>query len=256
MAGTVSSGHHGDLEREHRPDAIRRRLSRRPGTGQLGDAVFGAIDGCVTTFAVVAGAWGGGFSRTVIVIMGLANLLADGVSMGVSSYQAARTRRLALQAARQREARHIDTVPHGEREEIRQIFASKGFSGDTLERVVAVITTDRKLWIDTMLQEELGLHPDAPRALAAPLATFAAFVAVGSMPLLPFLWPGLELRAAFTVSLAVTVLTFAAIGLIRGRLQGTSALRSGLGTLASGVTAATVAYVIAAWLRRAFGAEP
>src|SRR3712207_1854807 len=72
------------LEAEHRPEAVRQRLSVRRGPGYLGDAVLGGIDGCVTTFAVVAGAVGADFSGLVVVVLGFANLLADGFSMAVS----------------------------------------------------------------------------------------------------------------------------------------------------------------------------
>jgi vacuolar iron transporter family protein len=75
------------MEADHSPEAVRRRLSERRGQGYVGDAVLGGIDGCVTTFAVVAGAVGGGFPGLVVVVLGFANLLADGFSMAVSNYQ-------------------------------------------------------------------------------------------------------------------------------------------------------------------------
>src|SRR3712207_3725854 len=78
------AGQRERLEAEHRPEAVRRRLSERRGPGYLGDAVLGGIDGCVTTFAVVAGAVGADFSGLVVVVLGFANLLADGFSMAVS----------------------------------------------------------------------------------------------------------------------------------------------------------------------------
>ena len=241
------------LVQEHAPDAIRRRLAETPGYSHLGDAVFGAIDGCVTTFAVVSGAWGGGFSRAVIIVLGIANLVADGLSMAVGSYQAAGTRRQAVQTARRTEERHLDEIPEGEREEVRQIFAAKGFTGETLDKVVDVITADRTVWIDTMLKEEIGVQPLTPPPLTTALVTFSAFVAVGAIPLLPFLLPGQLLADAFFASALVTALTFFAIGSARGRMLGSSALRSGIGTLLSGGAAAAVAYLIAAALRRAFG---
>lgn len=245
----------GRLVQEHSPEAIRRRLAATPEQSHLGDAVLGAIDGCVTTFAVVAGASGGGFSHAVIVVLGAANLVADGLSMAVGNYQAARTRRQGIETARQIEQRHVDEVPDGEREEVRQIFAAKGFAGQTLDRVVDVITADRALWIDTMLKEELGLHPLTPPPARAALWTFCAFVACGSIPLLPFLLPQLLIGDALAASAIATAITFFAIGSARGRLLGHSAVRSGLSTLATGGAAAAVAYLVAAGLRRAFGAS-
>jgi len=243
------------LIQEHRPEAIRRRLAATPEHSHLGDAVLGAIDGCVTTFAVVAGASGGGFSHAVIVVLGAANLVADGLSMAVGNYQATRTRRQAIETARQIEQRHVDEVPEGEREEVRQIFAAKGFAGQTLDQVVDVITADRALWVDTMLKEELGLHPLTPAPAMAALWTFCAFVACGSIPLLPFLLPQLFVGDAFATSAIATAITFFAIGSVRGRVLGYSAVRSGISTFATGGAAAAVAYLIAAGLRRAFGAS-
>ena len=152
-----------DLEALHHPEAIRERLdtNRR---SYLPEAVLGAVDGCITTFAVVAAAIGGGLSGGVVIILGVASLLADGFSMAVSSYNAARSEIDELNRARQVENNHIDQIPEGEREEVRQIYAAKGLEGAVLEQVVEKITSDRKLWVDTMLIEEWGLriHEGSP----------------------------------------------------------------------------------------------
>jgi vacuolar iron transporter family protein len=244
------------LEESHHPDAIRRRLAEDVRHSYLGDAILGGIDGCVTTFAVVSAATGGGFSSAVIIVLGLANLVADGLSMAVGNYQSRRTQGESIEEARRTEARHIEQVPEGEREEVRQIFASKGFEGETLERVVDVITRDHDIWIDTMLKEEIGVHPATPHALRAALATLAAFVIVGAVPLLPFLFAGASVQAAFLASAVATGATFFAIGAAKGTALGRSVVRSGLETFVGGGAAAVVAYVVAAWLRQAFGYAP
>lgn len=242
------------LEAEHSPEAVQERISRPRGHGYVGDAVLGGIDGCVTTFAVVAGAVGGGFSGLVVIVLGFANLLADGFSMAVSNYQGTKSQIEAVDQARRREERHIREIPAGEREEIRQIFAAKGFSGETLERVVAVITSDRDLWVDTMLSEELGLDVEGPDPLRAALATFGAFIAVGLIPLLPFIIPGLVQETRFVASAAGTGFAFFGIGLAKGLVLGRPALRAGLETLLTGGAAASLAFVMGAWLRSLFGA--
>ncbi|MDA3807356.1 MAG: VIT1/CCC1 transporter family protein, partial [Thiomicrorhabdus sp.] len=84
---------HAALESEHRPEAIAERLKRPPQSQNISDAVLGGIDGCVTTFAVVSGAFGAGFSPAVALILGLANLIADGFSMAVSNYEASKAQR-------------------------------------------------------------------------------------------------------------------------------------------------------------------
>lgn len=247
--------HHAsrDLEAEHRPDRIRTRLHSSRQNSYLGDAVLGGIDGCVTTFAVIAGSTGAGFPAGVAVVLGLANLLADGFSMAASNYQAGKTERDRIARARRHEERHIDLIPDGEREEIRQIYAGKGFTGEALEHAVDNITRDRRLWVDTMLTEELGLPLETAHPLGMAFTTFGAFIAVGLVPLLPFFMPGLGPEETFAASCVMTAIAFLGVGAIKGYWLGTRWWRSGLETLLVGGIAAVLAYVVGAWLRAAFG---
>src|SRR5678815_4836698 len=223
------------LEIEHHPHAIRDRLTERHRPRYLGDAVLGGIDGCVTTFAVVAGAVGGGLPPGVVIILGFANLIADGFSMGVSNYLGTKSELQEIDEIRRSERLHIEQVPHGEREEIRQIFASKGFEGEVLDKIVEVITSDRKQWIDTMVTDEYGLQLSGPSPWRAAGATFIAFLAAGFVPLFPFLLP-LKLAASgiFLLSTVATMLTFFLIGVAKGRVLERSLVRSGFETLAVG----------------------
>jgi VIT1/CCC1 family predicted Fe2+/Mn2+ transporter len=235
----------GHQEHSHSPEAIRHRLEAGPERVYVKDFVYGAIDGAVTTFAVVSGVAGAGMPSGVIIILGLANILADGFSMAVSNYLGTKADNEHLENQRQAEHEEIDSHPEGEREEIRQIYASKGFSGRQLEEVVEVITADRRQWVETMLQEEhgLSLQPADPRTAA--LATFTAFALVGALPLIPFLlnwfFPGL-IAAPFLVSSVVTLCAFFAVGALKGQFVKISAWRSGLETLLVGGVAALLAY--------------
>lgn len=237
---------------EHLPHVIRLRLNQRRPASYLADAVLGGIDGCVTTFAVVAGALGAGFSGAVVVILGLANLLADGLSMAVSNYLGTRSQEEELEEARREEERHVREFPEGEREEIRQIFFAKGFNGETLETIVSTVTQNRELWINTMLTEELGFHLHGRSAMRAGLATFAAFVIVGLIPLMPFLF-GNIVEQRFLASAVITGVAFAGIGLAKGAVLKRPVWRSGLQTLLIGGSAAAVAFFVGSWLRRAYG---
>ncbi|HJZ11195.1 MAG TPA: VIT1/CCC1 transporter family protein, partial [Acidobacteriota bacterium] len=175
------------LEKDHLPESIAMRLSAKPEHSYLGDAVLGAIDGSVTTFAVVSGVVGASLSTSVVIILGMANLVADGFSMAVSNYQKSKSDRQRIDKFRKIEAMHIQLHPDGEREEIRQIFARKGFEGAVLEEIVSVITRDQDRWIDTMLTEELGIQLESPEPIKAGVATFIAFAAAGFIPLVPYL---------------------------------------------------------------------
>ena len=241
------------LRAEHRPQAIARRLASPVRHSHTADAVLGGIDGCVTTFSVVAGALGAGFPSVVAVVLGFANLVADGFSMAVSNYQARHTEREHIERSRRREEDHIRTIPEGEREEIRQIFRAKGFEGDVLNVIVETVTADRRLWVDTMLTEELGLPRSTSDPRRAAVATFVAFVLVGAVPLLPLLVPELTSESQFMASAVLAAGVFLAIGAVKGQLVGVPRLASALRTLAGGSGAAVLAFAVGAFLRRAFG---
>ncbi|HEX5795035.1 MAG TPA: VIT1/CCC1 transporter family protein [Geminicoccaceae bacterium] len=234
------------MEHEHSRSAIADRLARAPTVSYLRDWVYGGIDGAVTTFAVVAGVVGAELTNRVVLILGAANLVADGFSMAASNYSGTKTEHEELAQLRAVEERHIDTVPEGEREEIRQIFRAKGFEGRDLEQAVAVITGDRARWVDTMLAEEYGLPKTVRAPLKAAASTFAAFLLCGTIPLLPFLAPTAR---QFEQSVAVTALVFFLIGSTKSRWSPVSWWRSGAETLLIGLGAAALAYLVGALLR-------
>ncbi|MBK5109919.1 MAG: VIT1/CCC1 transporter family protein [Thermoleophilia bacterium] len=245
-------GRRSRLKEEHTPDAVRRRLGRPPGPSYLRDFIYGAIDGAVTTFAIVAGSAGASLDEGIVVILGLANLFADGFSMGVSNFLGSRAQSDERVKAREEEKRQIAVYPEGESEEVRQIFASKGFEGEDLERAVKVVTADRKRWIDFMMSEELGYGNELSNPLRAALATFAAFLVVGVLPLLSFL-----VNVAFDdliahpymVSAILTGVGFLGVGIAKSRIVNQAWWRGGLETLALGGSAAALAYLVGLALR-------
>ena len=212
------------------------------------DFVYGAFDGSVTTFAVVAGAIGASLSPMIVVILGFANLFADGFSMAMGNYQAAKARVEFIQMQRKREEWEIDNMEESERQEIRDIYAKKGFTAELLDEIVKVITSRRKVWVDTMMKEELGLIEDGRRPLDTAASTMFGFVVIGIIPLIPFLFiyvAGLQLgSASFTYSVVSTSVAFFLIGIIKGKIVKKPLVRSGLTTLFVGGIAATVAYLV------------
>jgi len=234
------------LREEHSVEAIRQRLKEGATQNYLGDFIYGAIDGAVTTLAVVAGVAGAGLGHRIVIILGLANLVADGFSMAAGNFLGTRAENQRCARQRKFEELEIELHPEGEREEIRQIFAAKGLEGDTLEEVVRIITTDKERWLDVMMTEEHGVTGPDRSGLKAGWATFIAFVIVGSIPLLAYVSSslGLTIPDPFAVSVLLTGIAFFAIGAVKGRIVDQRWWLSGIETLAIGGLAAGTAYLI------------
>ena len=226
------------MEHGHSREEIRQRLGVRPRESYLRDWVYGGIDGAVTTFAVAAGVAGASLSPQIVLILGFANLLADGFSMAVANYSGTKAEREQYERLIAIEHKHIAAIPEGEREEIRQIFANKGFRGEDLERAVRTISSDESRWAQTMVLEEYGLAPVTRSAVKAAVCTFGAFALFGSIPLVPYLAGGGLFASAIATSVA-----FVLIGSLKSRWSVRSAWRSGLETLVIGGVAASLAYV-------------
>ena len=128
MGRSLSGPEH--LHDMHTPDRVSQRLEEGTPQSYLKDMVYGGIDGTITTFAVVAGVVGADLSAGIVVILGLANLVADGFSMGVSNFLGTHAEKQFLHKIRKEEEAEIQLIPDGEREEIRQIYAAKGFEGE------------------------------------------------------------------------------------------------------------------------------
>lgn len=233
-------------EHGHTTEAIRERLASGPRHNYLRDWIYGGIDGAVTTFAVVTGVVGARLQPSVILIMGFANLAADGFSMAASNYLGTKAEREDLEHLKAVEYKHIENVPEGEREEVREIFRGKGFDGEELERAVAHITSDQALWVRTMLTEEYGLPAEIRSAWLAAVTTFSAFLLCGLVPLVPFIFGGSQ---ALLLSTLLTGGVFFAIGSARSRWSTAPWWRSGLSTLVVGALAAALAYAVGVLLR-------
>jgi VIT1/CCC1 family predicted Fe2+/Mn2+ transporter len=235
------------MEHEHSPDAIRRRLENGPKHNYLRDWIYGGIDGAVTTLAVVTGVAGAQLSSWIILALGFANLFADGFSMAASNYLGTKSEHDDWQRLQNIENRHIDLEPEGEREEVKQIFARKGFEGEELSRIVELITADRERWVQTMLMDEYGLPHAVRSQWIAALSTFTAFLICGVVPLLPYLFGN---EHALRLSVIMTGIVFFVIGSIKSRWSTSSWWSSGLTTFAVGGVAALMAYFTGLVIKR------
>ena len=212
----------------------------------LGEFVYGGIDGSVTTFAVVAGSVGAGLDSSVIIILGFANLLADGFSMSVGAYLSSKSEIDQFEKHKKVEYWEVENLPEVEREEIRTIYRQKGFEGELLEQVVDVITADKDRWVDVMMKEELEMMKETKSPLAIGGVTYLSFIIIGLIPLMAYVWDYLAPFGGnlFLWSCMLTSIGFIIIGVLKSYVTETSIVKGVLETLILGAIAASVAYFV------------
>lgn len=218
----------------------------------LPDFVYGGIDGSVTTFAIVAGVTGASLSPSIVLILGFANLFADGFSMAISNYLSTKSRKEYADKIRKSEEDSIATIPEEETQEIREIFSAKGFSGQQLDDAVEIITSNQDVWVDTMMKDEFGIFEDQTSPLKSAFVTFISFNLIGFIPLLAYVLSYFSdsfKSNTFTLSIILTSIAFFIVGSVKGKFVARSWLLSGFETLLIGGVAAIIAYYVGYLLR-------
>ena len=216
------------------------------------DFVYGATDGAVTTFAVVAGVVGASLSPSIVITLRFANVFADGFAMAAGNYLSTRSKLEYEERERKRQDKEIQDFPERKISEIRNIYSEKGFKEELLEKVTNVIIANRKVWTDILLREKTGITDKKnENPVFKAVTTFVAFNLVGLIPLLPFVFAlvidntsGLSSQTIFAYSSIFTALSFFSIGIISGKVVDKPPLRSGVITLIIGGIAALVSYIV------------
>jgi predicted membrane protein (TIGR00267 family) len=217
----------------------------------LSDLLLGAQDGLVNTLGVVLGVAAAGASTRVTLAAGLAAGFAEALSMAAVAYTSSLARGELFRSEAAREYRHLETTPAIEREEIRQLYAAKGFSGELLDRVVSTICANKDVWVAVMMSEEHGLA-DVDRRASLRSGVIVGFASlVGAvLPVLPFAF--LREKASIASALAIGALSLFALGAFKAKVTTSSTVRGG-GVLALiGLASALAGYVVG----KAFGVEP
>jgi len=212
----------------------------------LREFVYGGIDGAVTTFAVVAGAVGASLDPMVIIILGFANLFADGLSMSIGAYLSSKSEKENYQKHKNIEYWEVENIPKKEREEIVTIYKGKGFEGELLQKVVDVIVSDKDRWVNEMMQGELNMIEEVKSPFKIGLATLISFVVVGFIPLIVYVWDFFY-EANFNVffwTCLLTAVAFVLVGALKSWVNQTGIWKSVLETLSLGFVAAMVAYFV------------
>lgn len=233
----------------HSAEAIALAAEQHGGTSHqyIGDMVYGGLDGIVTTFAVVSGVAGAGLGSGIILILGLANLLADGLSMAAGAHLSLKSEREYYERERQREAWEVEHFPEGERAEMLELYKAQGYSEQDADALVAIQSQRHEQWVDVMMVQELGLLPDDRKPTMSAVATFGAFLVAGSVPLLTYLvglFATIDPDVAFTLSILLSGLALFGLGAAKVLITERSWFRSGLEMLVVGGIAAGVAYLV------------
>jgi VIT1/CCC1 family predicted Fe2+/Mn2+ transporter len=212
----------------------------------LGEFVYGGIDGAVTTFAVVAGAVGANLESSIVIILGFANLFADGLAMSIGAYLSAKSENDNYKKYQQKEYAEIESDPEQEREEIREIYRDMGFEGELLEDIVAVITSDKDRWVEVMMKDELKMMEESKSPFRIGFTTYIAFISVGFIPLLVYVidhYRPVE-QPLFLLSSVLTGISFVMIGVLKAYVSESNIIKAVGGTLVLGAIAALVSYYV------------
>jgi VIT1/CCC1 family predicted Fe2+/Mn2+ transporter len=238
----------------HSHASIRQADEQHGGAGSayIGEIVYGGLDGIITTFAVVSGVAGAQLGTPVILILGLANLLADGFSMATGAYLSAKSEQEYYRKEWQREAWEVEHFPEGEAAELFEVYRGRGYSEEEARQLVTIQSREPQRWVQAMMVDELGMLADERNPLVNGLATFLSFVVAGVVPLIVYLlglFLSIPAAASFPAALVLSGLALFTLGAAKVRITHLNPWRSGLEMLIVGGLAAGVAYVVGALLK-------
>jgi VIT1/CCC1 family predicted Fe2+/Mn2+ transporter len=233
-----------------RPEELDHHLTRDPHKASFGlsDVILGGQDGLVNVLGVILGVAAATSDTRIVLAAGLAATFAESVSMGAVAFTSKRAEQSFYESERQREYRHIRHAPTVERDEIRRIYASKGFEDPLLDHIVETITADPDTWVAVMMAEEHQLQPmDASHPFRSAWIVGLAAVIGSLIPLAPF--AVLPVSAGMIVSLAISALTLFVVGVYKARVTVGRPGRSGLEMAIIGILSALVGYVVGLFFR-------
>ncbi len=224
------------------PDKPQHRKEHRQ-TNWLRDVILGGQDGLVNILGIILGVIAGGGSKAVLLAAGFAAAITESISMGAVGYTSAVSERDYYQAERARESAEIDATPEAERQEIRDIYAAKGFAGELLDRVVDTITANRDSWLATMMDEELHLQPvQTPDIMRSAVVITIATLIGHFIPLLPFVW--LSRTTALITAIVLSALVLFGVGAYESVTLVGDWRKNGLKMVVIGLGAAAIGFLI------------
>jgi vacuolar iron transporter family protein len=212
----------------------------------LGEFVYGGVDGSVTTFAVVAGAVGANMNSDVILILGFANLFADGFAMSVGAFMSANAELQNYRKYKNQELMEVENWPDAERKELEALYIKKGFKEPLLGQVVDVLSENKTRWVDEIMKNEFELSESGKSPFKIGLVTFMSFLIVGLIPLTVYVFDllGAGISNPFFWSSTLTGIGFIIIGFLKAHVTQTRLVNGIAETLLLGSLAAAVAYFV------------
>jgi len=208
-------------------------------------AIYGGLDGTVTTFAVVAGVAGASLNAGIVLIMGFANLVADGLSMAIGDYLSTKSEREYQAAEKERELWEFRNYPEGEKKELLEIYIAKGIPEKEAKVIVDTLAKNENAWIDVMMVEELGIVENNESPLKNAFVTFVSFAIFGFIPIAAYVAAklfGLFGHETFLIACILTGLTMFVLGALKVRVTGKNWVYSGFEMLIIGGITAAAAY--------------
>lgn len=220
----------------------------------IGNMVYGGLDGIISVFAVVSGVAGASLTSGVLLILGVANLLGDGISMGIGAFLSMKSEKEYYLKERERETWEAENFPDGEKSELIVIYKKQGYPKKDAEKLVEIQTRDQKRWVDAMMVNELGMIKDERKPISAAFITFGAFVFFGLLPLFVYLIDTIfhtnqTMSNMFLISILLSGLSLFGLGAAKYFITRRNPLISGLEMLIVGGLAASVAYFIGVLLK-------
>lgn len=233
------------LEQEHHQTML---------SGYLKEVVYGGIDGIITTFAVVAGFTGAtamtvddgsmAIPVTIVLIFGLANLFADGFSMGVGDFLSSRAEKKLFEKEQNKEHAEIVRNKDFEFTETVDILKDHGFSIDDAQQLTEIYTRNPDFWVDFMMRYELDMARPSESPVKGAVVTFISFLIFGSIPLLPYMIKITSSDEQFVTASIFTSVALALLGVIRARFTREIIILSVAEIVGLGMFAAFIAYFV------------
>ena len=232
------------LERHHSED-IKYHLFHDPHrqSSGLSDIILGGQDGLVNVLGVILGVAAATNDPRIVLVAGLAATFAESVSMGAVAYTSTLADSDFYESERAREFRHITAVPHLEKNEVREIYARKGFKGELLEHIVETITANEDVWVAVMMSEEHQLSPtDRTQAFKSALVVGFSAIVGSLIPLAPFAF--LPVAHSMWVAVVITAMVLFGVGAYKARTTVGHPGKSGLEMAVIGTLSALVGYAV------------